>query len=64
MFSLQKEKRILAPQPNWRRQWYPTPVFLPGESHGRRSLDGCSPWGRGESDMTERLPTTIAPDPP
>ena len=31
----------------------PTPVFLPGESHGRRSLAGCSPWGRTESDMTE-----------
>ena len=40
----------------WRRQWHPTPVFLPGESHGRRSLVGYSPWGRKESDMTERLP--------
>ena len=30
----------------WRRQWHPTPVLLPGESHGRRSLVGCSPWGR------------------
>ena len=39
----------------WRRKWQPTPVFLPGESHGRRSLVGCSPWGRTESDMTERL---------
>ena len=29
-----------------RRQWYPTPVLLPGESHGWRSLVGCSPWGR------------------
>ena len=29
-----------------RRRWHPTPVFLPGESHGRRSLVGCSPWGR------------------
>jgi len=29
-----------------RRQWHPTPVFLPGESHGQRSLVGCSPWGR------------------
>ena len=38
-----------------RRQWQPTPVFLPGESHGWRSLVGCSPWGRGESDTTERL---------
>ena len=40
----------------WRRQWHPTPVLLPGESHGRRSLVGCSPWGREESDTTERLP--------
>ena len=39
----------------WRRQWHPTPVLLPGKSHGRRSLVGCSPWGRKESDMTERL---------
>ena len=30
----------------WRRQWHPTPALLPGESHGRRSLEGCSPWGR------------------
>ena len=40
---------------NWRRQWQPTPVLLPGESHGWRSLVGCSPRGRSESDMTERL---------
>ena len=38
-----------------RRQWHPTPVLLPGKSHGRRSLVGCSLWGREESDMTERL---------
>ena len=37
-----------------RRQWHPAPVFLPGKSHGRRSLVGCSPWGRQESD-TEQL---------
>ena len=37
------------------RQWHPTPVLLPGKSHGRRSLMGCSPWGREESDTTERL---------
>ena len=30
---------------NRRRQWHPTPVLLPGNSHGRRSLVGCSPWG-------------------
>ena len=37
----------------WRRQWHPTPVLLPGKSHGQRSLVGCSPWGRTESDTTE-----------
>ena len=40
---------------NWRRQWHPTPVLLPGKSHGQRSLEGCSPWGRIELDTTERL---------
>ena len=40
----------------WRRQWHPTPVLLPGKSHGRRSLVGCSSWGRKESDTTEWLP--------
>ena len=40
---------------NWRRQWHPTPVLLPGKSHGQRSLVGCSPWGRWESGTTERL---------
>ena len=39
----------------WRRQWHPTPVLLPGESHGWRSLVGWGPWGREESDTTERL---------
>ena len=38
-----------------RRQWHPTPVLLPGKCHGRRSLVGCSPWGREESDLTEWL---------
>ena len=41
---------------NRRRQCHRTPVLLPGKSHGWRSLVGCSPWGREESDMTERLP--------
>ena len=39
----------------WRRQWHPTPVLLPGKSHGWRSLVGCSPWRGEESDMTEPL---------
>ena len=38
-----------------RRQWHPTPALLPGKSHGRRSLVGCSAWGCEESDTTERL---------
>ena len=38
-----------------RRRWHPTPVLLPGKSHGWRSLVGCSPWGRKELDTTERL---------
>ena len=40
---------------HWRRRWQPTPVPLPGKSHGRRSLVGCSPWDRKESDTTDRL---------
>ena len=39
----------------WRRKWQPTPVFLPGKSHGQRSLAGYSLWGRKESDVTEWL---------
>ena len=38
----------------WRSLWYPTPVILPGESHGQRSLGGYSPQGHKESDMTDR----------
>ena len=38
-----------------RRQWHPTPVLLPGKSHGWRSLEGCNPWGGWGSDTTERL---------
>ena len=46
------------PQPPFlcqRRQWQPTPVLLPGNSHGRRSLVGCSPWGCQQLDTTEQL---------
>ena len=38
---------------HWRRKWQPTPVFLPGESQGQRSLVGCHLWGHTESDTTE-----------
>ena len=41
----------------WRRAWQPTPVFLPGESHGQRSLVGYSAWGRKKSDMKKQLST-------
>ena len=40
---------------NWRRTWQPTPVFLPGESQGRRSLVGCRLWGHTELDKTEGI---------
>ena len=39
----------------WRRKWQPTPVFLPGESHGLRSLEGYNPWGRRELPLLKRL---------
>jgi len=39
----------------WRKKWQPTPVFLPGKSHEQKSLEGYSPWGHKESDMTEQL---------
>ena len=53
VFQYHLLKRLSFPQ---RRQWHPTPVLLPGKSHGQRGLVGCSPWGREESDTTERLP--------
>ena len=39
----------------WRREWQPTPVFLPRKSHRQRDLVGYSPWGHKESDRTEQL---------
>ena len=56
-FSLHKHSKffVLCEWLFWRRQWHPTPVLLPGKSHGWRSLVGCCPWGRKESDTTERL---------
>ena len=39
----------------WRKKWQPTPVFLPGKSHGQRSLAGCSPWSHKELDTTDRV---------
>ena len=45
-FSDKKELREFIANRQQRRQWQPTPVLLPGKSHGWRSLVGCSPWGR------------------
>ena len=39
----------------WRRKWQPTPVLLPGKSHGQSSLVGCGPWGRKKLGMTEHM---------
>ena len=44
----------------WRRAWQPTPVFLPGEFQGQRSLVGYSPWGHEELDTSEQLTYIIA----
>ena len=52
VFAERNGKRSTRP---WRRQWQPTPVLLPRKSHGWRSLVSCSPCGREESNMTERL---------
>ena len=54
-WCLQKQFRSPLNVAIWRRQWHPTPVLLPGKSHGRRSRVGCSPWGCWGSDTTERL---------
>ena len=43
----------------WRREWLPTPVFLPGEVHGQRSLVGYSPWGHKELAVTEQLTLSL-----
>ena len=50
--------RSLGQEVPLRREWQPTPVFLPGEFHGLRSLAGYNPWGHKELDMTERLTQT------
>ena len=58
-YRIKEEKQVSSKQGIhiWylRRQWHPTPVHLPGKSHGWRSLEGCSPWGRWGSDTTEWL---------
>ena len=47
--------RSLGWEGSLEKEWQPTPVSLPGKSHGQRSLVGCSPWGRKEADTTEHL---------
>ena len=55
LFKAFSETNLSSKLLHWRRQWHPTPVLLPGKSHGWQSLVGCSPWGGEESDTTERL---------
>jgi len=55
LWSSFKAKRLTSKINITRRQWHPTPVLLPGKSRGRRSLEGCSPWGCWGSDKTQRL---------
>ena len=59
--GLQRVGRNLVTKQLRRRRWHPTPVLLPGKSHGWRSLVGWSPWGRSESDTTERLHFQFSP---
>ena len=61
-----KKKFVLSSSLKQRRQWQPTPVLLPGKSHGWGSLVGCSPWGHTESDTTEAAAAAASlriPDP-
>ena len=51
--------RSLGWEDPWRRKWQPTPIFLPGEFHGQRSLVNYNPWGCEESDTTEQLTQLI-----
>ena len=55
LFTASGKDRLLLAPVIWRRRWHPTPVLLPGKSHGRRNLGGYNPWGREESDTTEPL---------
>ena len=56
------QKSVMHSGAPWRRKWQPTPVLLPGRSHGRRSLVDYSPWVRKESDTTKWLnPTQQSP---
>ena len=54
--AMYKDESAIGIHMSQRRHWHPTPVLLPGKSHGQRSLVGCSPWGREELGTTKRLP--------
>ena len=54
-FHLHTYRNIHRQNNSWWRQWHPISVLLPGKPHDCRSLVGCRPWGREESDTTERL---------
>ena len=54
-----EESPVSLSLPDRRRKWQPTPVSLPGKSHGQRSLVYCSPWGHKESGTTEQLTLTL-----
>ena len=63
VFNTRYSSRVLFPGSGnipWRMEWQPTPVFLPVESHGQRSLAGNSPWGHRELDTTERLTLALS----
>ena len=56
-FLLLQVAQSLGGKIPWRKKWQPTLVFLPGESHEQSSLADYSPWGRKESDTSEKLST-------
>jgi len=51
--------RSLGQEDPWRREWLPTPIFLPGKSHGQRDLAGYNPWDGKELDTTEQLTLSL-----
>jgi len=53
LLSHQKNEIMPFTATKWRIKWQPTPIFLPGKSHGQRSLAGYSPWGGKELDMID-----------
>ena len=58
-YIIQYSVKYMVRKIPWRIKWQPTPVLLPGKSHGWRSLVGYSPWGHKQSDMTEQIHSLI-----